>query len=205
MIVFTDVTAAKQAEVNLQTLNNQLTELATTDALTGLSNRRAFDQALDSLTQKADQTGEDLALLMIDVDCFKSYNDTYGHPAGDACLQMISHSLAQAAARYPEAVVARYGGEEIAVILPSIQEKDAVEIALHLCEGVRRRALPHSVSEKGIVTVSIGVAMHSRKSGRRREDLVKDADLALYDAKALGRDQVRLSEQLHAEVRSMRH
>jgi diguanylate cyclase (GGDEF)-like protein/PAS domain S-box-containing protein len=205
MIVFTDITAAKQAEVNLQTLNNQLTELATTDALTGLSNRRAFDKAIDDLTRHAEQTGEDLALLMIDVDRFKSYNDTYGHPAGDVCLQAISQALTQVAARHPEAVVARYGGEEIAVILPCIQEAEASQMASRLCEVVRSRALPHSGSEKGIVTVSIGVAMHSRRGGRRREDLVKDADMALYDAKALGRDQVRLAEQPQAKSRSMRH
>lgn len=194
MIVFTEITAAKEAEVDLKALNNHLAGLATTDALTGLANRRAFDTALDNLTYKAVQAQQDLALLMIDVDRFKAYNDTYGHPAGDACLKAIARSLARSAGVHPGAIVARYGGEEIAVILPSIQEREAFQAASRMCEAVRACALLHSGSEKGVVTVSIGVAMLSRRSGRRRGDLLKDADAGLYSAKARGRDQVQLGQ-----------
>jgi diguanylate cyclase (GGDEF)-like protein/PAS domain S-box-containing protein len=202
MIVFTDVSVAKQTVANLTSLNSHLAGLATTDALTGLANRRAFDTKLNELTRSATKAGEGLALLMIDVDRFKSYNDTYGHPAGDACLQVIAERLAEAAAAHPDAMVARYGGEEIAVILPRVQTDEGLQIATQLCEAVRARALPHSGSEKGIVTVSIGVASLSHGSGRRSDDLLKDADAGLYNAKALGRDQVQLAHQSEASLQS---
>ncbi|KQS59350.1 hypothetical protein ASG39_18700 [Rhizobium sp. Leaf371] len=207
MIVFTDVTAAKEAEVDLKVLNTHLAGLATTDALTGLSNRRAFDLALDEMTRKAKEAGEaneGLGLLMIDVDRFKAYNDTYGHPAGDACLKAIAACLAEAASVHPDAVVARYGGEEIAVILPGVGEEQALHIAERLCAAVRGRMMPHAGSDKGIVTVSIGVALSSPHGGQRRDDLLTEADSGLYSAKALGRDQVQRAAPQGARRRARR-
>lgn len=203
MIVFTDVTAAKKAEVDLKVLNNHLAGLATTDALTGLFNRRAFDVALDDMTRKAVEAGQGLGLLLIDVDRFKAFNDTYGHPEGDACLKAIATSLLQASSIHPGAVVARYGGEEIAVILPDVRAGAALEIAEALCAAVRARGIPHAGSEKGIVTVSIGVAQSSLRGAHRKDDLLKEADSGLYSAKALGRDQVQLA-QPHPEKRRSR-
>ncbi|KQS78842.1 hypothetical protein ASG25_09435 [Rhizobium sp. Leaf384] len=202
MIVFTDVTAAKEDEVNLKALNVHLVGLATTDSLTGLANRRAFDAAFDDLTRDCLQAGDDLALLMIDVDWFKAYNDTYGHPAGDACLKTISAALARTVATYPRAVIARYGGEEIAVIVPGVREFQGSALASSLCEAVRACALPHAASEKGIVTVSVGSALLSKRTGRRRGDLLADADAGLYEAKAHGRDQVRSAQAPKAFVAS---
>lgn len=191
MVVFTDITDVKEAEADLKAMNLRLADLATTDALTGLANRRAFDEALIEKTLQACRTGHDLALMMIDVDRFKAYNDTYGHRAGDAALQQVAHIVREIGSAHDHALVARYGGEEIAVIIPRLDAAAALTVAESMCAAVRTAALVHGESEHGIVTVSIGIALLSRRQGRRTTDLVDNADKALYQAKADGRNQAR--------------
>ncbi|TIT46044.1 MAG: GGDEF domain-containing protein, partial [Mesorhizobium sp.] len=131
-----------------------------------------------------------LSLLIIDVDWFKRFNDYYGHPAGDECLRVVSRCI-EAAARRPADAAARYGGEEFALILPETDARGAFVIAENLRSKVRDLALGHAGSEKGIVTVSIGVGTFDA-GGAAMEiaDLLNRADEALYGAKAAGRDRV---------------
>lgn len=190
MVVVTDVTRIKQAEVELQSATDRFRHQARTDGLTDLPNRRAFDAALDTEIARSTRSTTPLSLLLIDVDHFKAYNDHYGHPAGDICLKQISLELRSALKR-PADVPARYGGEEFAAILPDTDEDGAYLVA----EGFRKKlaalSLPHAASERKIVTVSIGVATYMPDNLRRSADeLLQAADEALYSAKAAGRDRV---------------
>lgn len=178
----------KNAEGALRTLTNELQQLATTDGLTGLMNRRAFDLAFAAELARAAREHASLALLMIDVDKFKNYNDRYGHPAGDDCLRAVALVLKQAIKR-PADIVARYGGEEFVVLLPSTDEDGALVIAEDARKSLRALAIPHEASPKGVVTASIGLCV-SVGDGERDIDLLARADEALYDAKAAGRDRV---------------
>ena len=191
LIVYSDITRAKQTEVELQTLNERLITLASTDPLTGLLNRRAFDVAFDRVIASASRSDAGGTLLMIDVDRFKSYNDSYGHPAGDICLQQVARAVSAFMESYPSSVVARYGGEEFCVIVPNVGSGAALTIAKLLCSHVRSLDLVHIGSEKAVVTVSIGLASFDHKTAYNKTSLLKAADAALYHAKAAGRDCVR--------------
>ena len=190
LVVVTDITAAKTAELALVTMTDQLKELETTDGLTGLLNRRSLDQVLDGELARTGRERQPLSLLMIDVDRFKAYNDRYGHQAGDSCLKLVANCLREAALR-PGDSLARYGGEEFVAILPNTDEDGAFVLAERLRRTLRDLALPHEGSEKGIVTVSIGIASYAATVLYRHDDeLLRRADEALYDAKAAGRDRV---------------
>jgi len=190
LVVVTDITTAKTSEIALLSMTHQLKELATTDGLTGLLNRRSFDQILDSELSRTSRERQPLSMLMIDVDRFKAYNDHYGHQAGDTCLKLVANGLREAALR-PGDSLARYGGEEFVAILPNTDEDGAFVLAERLRRGLRELALPHEGSEKGIVTVSIGIASYGATATNRHDDeLLHRADEALYDAKAAGRDRV---------------
>ena len=184
----------------------ELERLTIIDAMTGIANRRAFDKALDQEWRRTVRHGTPLSLLMIDVDCFKRFNDTYGHPAGDHCLQAIAAVLASNARRAGE-VAARYGGEEFAVLLPHMDESEALSLAQRMCEGVRNLNIPHENSTAAPhVTICVGVASAasviaaaagdaSRSSGGEQDlrmsalRLVQTADQGLYAAKAGGRNR----------------
>ncbi|RWC82824.1 MAG: diguanylate cyclase, partial [Mesorhizobium sp.] len=188
--VFSDITEAKQVEAELMAANEKLNLLAHRDGLTELLTRRAFDEALAREFARASRNAMPLSLLIIDVDWFKRFNDYYGHPAGDECLRVVSRCI-EAAARRPADAAARYGGEEFALILPETDARGAFVIAENLRSKVRDLALGHAGSEKGIVTVSIGVGTFDA-GGAAVEiaDLLNRADEALYGAKAAGRDRV---------------
>jgi len=188
LIAFSDVTGAKRAEEELRALNQRLEQLAHTDGLTGLWNRRAFDEAIEKSVSTATVAGHGPSLLMIDVDRFKAYNDTYGHPAGDTCLKSVADCISAMMHSFSGSVVARYGGEEIAVIIPNTSSAAAMSTAKLIGSQVRSLQLPHTGSEKGIVTISIGVANLSDGNMRSRGELLRAADEALYNAKAAGRD-----------------
>ncbi|MBP2229177.1 diguanylate cyclase (GGDEF)-like protein/PAS domain S-box-containing protein [Azospirillum agricola] len=176
-------------------LEEQLAVAARTDGLTGLANRRSFDEALDRAWTRAHRTGAPLALLLIDIDRFKLFNDAYGHPAGDTCLRRVAATVA-GLARRPGDLAARYGGEEMAVILPDTDEAGAVELAEQLRSAIQGLALEHAGNRPaGVVTVSIGVAATVPPDGDRLEPatLVASADSALYAAKHAGRNRVTLS------------
>ena len=191
LIVFSDITQAKRAEEELRSLNERLDVMAHTDGLTGLLNRRAFDDALHGLVSTAAYGAAGPSLLMIDVDRFKAYNDTYGHPVGDTCLRKVARCVAETMRSYPRSVVARYGGEEVGIIIPGCDTAVAVSIAKLLCGQVRSLGIEHSGSEKGVVTISIGAATMNADGVGTTEDLVRRADEALYAAKSAGRDCVR--------------
>jgi diguanylate cyclase (GGDEF)-like protein/PAS domain S-box-containing protein len=186
MIVFSDVTEQREREKRLHELNQQLAALANTDALTGLMNRRAFNEAVRASLQPE----KVVSLLMVDVDRFKAFNDGYGHLEGDECLRQVADILKDVFGHVRSATVARYGGEEFVVIMPDIDLAQAVSTAAIACAAVRAAAIRHDFSETKIVTVSIGVA--STRSCAVAE-LLKSADTALYAAKAAGRDCVRSS------------
>ncbi|GLQ45453.1 hypothetical protein GCM10007862_05040 [Dyella lipolytica] len=169
-----------------------LTELAFRDDLTGVPNRRAFDAAMEREWRIAQRTQRAIALLLIDVDMFKLFNDRYGHPAGDACLREVATVLRQAVQR-PADLLARYGGEEFALILPDTPLAGAYEVAARLCASVRHINLQHGDSPLGRVTVSIGVASIVPTIDTTPQKLVASADRALYEAKRNGRNRVELA------------
>ena len=185
-----DVSGRKAAEAALHDANARLQQIAMQDGLTGIANRRCFDQTLAREHRRAARLEMPLALLLVDVDWFKAFNDTYGHLAGDACLRGIAQAL-DPNARRPLDLVARYGGEEFAVLLPDTDEAGAMAIAEAVRKSVRELALDHAGSPAGMVSVSIGVGVaRPRPAGPDATGLVDMADAALYRAKAAGRDRV---------------
>jgi len=180
----------KTSEV--QRLNFELDRLARLDALSGLSNRRHFDEALQKEWSRACRERNYLALIMLDVDHFKAYNDTYGHPAGDVCLTQIGGVLAKAMKR-PADLAARYGGEEFIVLLPGADAAGAEEVAKRIIGGIDALSLEHAASSAAKhVTASIGVAVCTPEPGSLAQTLVDAADAALYEAKRGGRHRTVL-------------
>ncbi|WP_022722425.1 GGDEF domain-containing protein [Rhodopseudomonas sp. B29] len=177
-----DITRRKQVEDEVEALNFRLAQMATTDALTGLPNRRALD---DHLGRSFDEHLR-VAVLMIDVDEFKSFNDNLGHQAGDLGLQRIAELLAHAVAG-TKGIAARYGGEEFAIILPGADVAAALTFAEKLRMGVRDLKIANPAARRGIVTISIGIA-DKTGSAPNAATLLRDADMALYEAKRRGRD-----------------
>lgn len=174
----------------------QLRQLAMLDGLTGLGNRRQFDQAMERETQRAARDRTPLALLMIDADHFKFYNDTYGHAAGDDCLRTIASAVRSAAHR-PGDIAVRYGGEEFAVILCRTDEAGAAKVADAIHGTLAGLRLPHAGTPHGDVSVSIGVATLVPAHGTVRPDrLLRAADAALYAAKAAGRNRTHRAGQM---------
>ncbi len=188
MVVVSDITVMKQAEIALRLSAEQLKSLAETDGLTGIVNRRAFDEAFMREAAKCARSNTPLSLLMIDIDRFKAYNDTYGHPAGDQCLRLVSKCLLISATR-PADIVARYGGEEFVVLLPETNEKDAAIVAQQFARLLGEEKIVHSQSEFGNVTASIGIASAMGQVLQAEPSrLLSEADAALYDAKMRGRN-----------------
>jgi diguanylate cyclase (GGDEF)-like protein len=172
--------------------NILLTTLAATDSLTGLANRRTLDQAFFMEWKRAVRVQTELALLVVDIDHFKQFNDLYGHPEGDCCLKVVA-DLLKAHLRRPQDVAARFGGEEFVLLLPQTGLDDAFALAERIREGVQGLALPHDGSAFGCVTVSIGCAAAIPSYGDEHLQLLQAADAALYVAKHVGRNCVRMS------------
>ena len=181
----------QQANAGLARANEQLRSLATTDALTGLLNRRGFDAALAREWALAERDRQQLSLLILDLDHFKRLNDTKGHQAGDTALRIVADGIA-AAIRRPCDIAARYGGEELAVILPDTGFDGAVTVAEVLLAAVEALDITHEASQFGHITVSIGAATlvpaPDGQDGYRM--LIERADKALYTAKSAGRNRV---------------
>lgn len=176
----------------LKEANDKLEALSNTDGLTGIANRRYFDQMLLQEWNRALRTNAPISLVMLDVDHFKHYNDKYGHLAGDACLQALAKALKQTARRAGE-FVARFGGEEFVVLLPETDSQDAPEIAKRIQREIRALALPHEDVSPGIITVSLGVVSMTPSKEQIPEELVRQADLALYRAKNSGRNYLQFT------------
>lgn len=190
IVTLRDVSARKRIEEKLQKANRQLENLARLDGLTGLANRRSFDEILLLEFQRATRDGSTLALIMIDVDFFKRFNDRYGHPVGDECLRAVARAIGGVIHR-PGDVAARYGGEEIAVVLPNTTEAGAQMVAETIRQAVASLKILHDASPLLRVTVSVGVAAVTPVAGQDRpEDLLVAADQHLYDAKSGGRNRV---------------
>ena len=193
VLVSRDVSARKALEAQLEDANRQLRILVRQDGLTGLGNRRHFDDTLGTEYRRAMRVGSPLALIMVDVDRFKAFNDLYGHPAGDACLQAVAAALASALRR-PADLAARYGGEEFAVLLPSTDEAGAVACAARIQDAVREASVAHAGSEFGVVTLSLGITvLQPGAGGNGPAALVESADAALYAAKRAGRNTSHLA------------
>ena len=178
-----------QRERELVATNDRLTVMASIDMLSGLANRRGFQSRLDFEWMKAQQYHCELSLLMIDVDHFKLYNDTYGHPEGDACLTRIGEALAGVAGD-TLGFAGRYGGEEFCLLLPNTSPQKALEIGETVRATVQNLGLPHITSSHRTVTVSVGVAATLPNDAQTPGDLIEAADAALYAAKHRGRNAV---------------
>jgi diguanylate cyclase (GGDEF)-like protein len=187
---FQDITEKKNNALELHRLNEELTRLSTTDALTEVGNRRLFDQTLKSEWLRAARRQGPIGLLMIDVDHFKEYNDHYGHPAGDAVLRQIARMVGESVRRGGE-LVARYGGEEFALLLPGAD----LEAACAVAERCRQRVIDAKIEHRASTTsawlgVSIGVASQVATPTVECGVLVEIADAALYRAKRCGRGRI---------------
>jgi diguanylate cyclase (GGDEF)-like protein/PAS domain S-box-containing protein len=187
-----DISLRVAHEESLRIEKRQAEELAWTDSLTELNNRRAFDEKFAAEWQFAGEHGTALSLLMLDVDHFKSYNDTYGHLCGDEALRRIARVIGECT-RQSRDLAARYGGEEFAVVLPYADATRASEVAERIRESVFDLRLAHAKSPSGIVTVSVGVASTRHAVGGDSNVLIEQADRALYDAKRLGRNRIMLA------------
>ncbi len=184
-----DIARRKETELALKEANAALEAMSLTDALTHVANRRRYDQGLSDEWRRGLREKLPLSLLLLDVDWFKSYNDTYGHPRGDGCLKRIAEAAQDVVFR-PGDLVARIGGEEFAVILPNTPAAGAIEVAEQIRSAVRHQKLPHNTNPIGCVTISIGCSTIVPSAGLTAATLVHLADKALYMAKHGGRNQV---------------
>lgn len=193
--LYADITEKKLAVAELEKIANR-------DGLTGLANRRYFDLQLQASLRDAGNLGRPVSLLLLDVDFFKPFNDTYGHPAGDQILKTIASTL-QACCRGRTDTVARYGGEEFAVILLDADTALAQEAAIRICDAVRALGITHEASPLGRVTVSIGVATREGRSSVIAAELLEKCDAALYVAKCSGRDTIHIAASNPSDERQL--
>jgi diguanylate cyclase (GGDEF)-like protein len=210
------VLARVRTQLRVKHLADELRRTATTDALTGIANRRQFDESLGREWLRAQRSGDPVSLLMIDVDHFKLYNDLYGHPKGDICLQHVTQALLSACKR-PADLVARYGGEEFIILLPYTPRQGAQHMAQKVLETVAAFGIFHEDSATThYVTVSVGIACYDDVSTcwvnpplQHRDDmntrrsagnLILAADQALYSAKRAGRAQAKLRDIADVEL-----
>ncbi|MEX8517231.1 MAG: diguanylate cyclase [Leptothrix sp. (in: b-proteobacteria)] len=184
------VRARVRTHINLKWRTDLLEQLANLDGLTGIANRRRFDEALALEWKRASRTETPITLLMLDVDHFKLYNDHYGHGAGDECLRQIAAALAATLPRSGD-LAARYGGEEFAAILPGCSREGAHSVAERLRGLIDAKAIPHARSPTADhVTISIGSCTIERAAEDSVPDLIEQADQALYRSKQSGRNRV---------------
>jgi diguanylate cyclase (GGDEF)-like protein len=179
-----------QTDRQLVELNTQLEQLARTDPLTGLLNRRGFDENLAREWRRCRRSAKPISLLMLDADFFKQYNDHYGHQAGDAVLRQLARCIAQNIRR-PGDIAARYGGEEFAVVLPDTNSVGATHVAENIVAALASSAIDHAPS-RSFVTVSIGIGFAEPGSHGGADDLLAVADAALYESKTSGRNRITL-------------
>lgn len=195
----------EERTAELARVNQHLENLANSDGLTKIGNRRRFESFLSDEWHRAVRFHTEISLVMIDIDHFKQFNDTYGHQAGDECLQKVAEAFADAIKR-PTDLVARFGGEEFALILGGTDSAGAVTIANHALENLRDLEIQHASSPIGeILTVSVGIATVLPRMGSTEADLIKAADEALYQAKKSGRNRMQVFDEMkHGPANPMR-
>lgn len=192
----TVVRARVKTHLTLKAQTDMLRALVFIDGLTGVANRRRFDECLDMEWRQCRRTNTPLSLLMIDIDHFKLYNDHYGHQAGDVCLKQVAQTI-QSHFKRPHDLVARYGGEEFVCLLPECVFESALRLAKKLCEAVERLKIPHQTSPTAPeVTISIGVSSLVPNSEVAPSQLLAHADSLLYKAKNSGRNQAQGAQLL---------
>ena len=184
------VRARVRSQLTIKRQADAMRELSLTDGLTGVANRRHFNDRLESEWRRCARANLPLSLIMIDIDHFKLYNDRYGHQAGDLCLQEVSAAMKRCAAR-PQDLLARYGGEEFILLLPQEGPEGAEAVAQRIQDEVRKLAVPHEASPTAaIVTVSMGLATAMPPLERQDANaLIRSADANLYQAKQAGRNR----------------
>lgn len=191
-----DIHERKLLELKLVKANRRLEIQARTDSLTKLPNRRAFKKVLAHEFMRAKRSNSPLAVLMIDIDYFKNFNDCYGHISGDACLRLVARALRKSLKRSTD-IVARYGGEEFAAILPDTDQRGASLVAEHILQSIRAMGIKHSDSKFRKVTISLGLTIYQANQHvgtTDQADLMLAADQALYYSKKNGRNQFNLAE-----------
>ncbi|WP_164487784.1 MULTISPECIES: GGDEF domain-containing protein [unclassified Pseudomonas] len=182
------------AEEELRLAHCDLEHIAKTDSLTGLPNRRCFDSTLEKEWSRACRTGNSVALILIDIDWFKQYNDHYGHVLGDECLRRIAELIGKNINR-PADLAARYGGEEFVILLPETELSGAVKIAEEVRSAIEAEKIAHQGSPVGFVTISAGVSSNHQRGVNAATDLLEKADGFLYGAKKRGRNRVEHQSQ----------
>jgi diguanylate cyclase (GGDEF)-like protein len=187
----------KMAE-ELRLTNARLTVLAAVDGLTSIANRRSFDERLAEEWRRAARQQTPLSIAMIDLDYFKQFNDHYGHVAGDNCLQALAEVLTSQLHRRPEMMVARFGGEEFAMLLPNTAADATATVAERIRAAVYSLAIPHVGSSWRFITISIGHATLTPLPGQSQSELIKLADAGLYQAKHAGRNRTEAIGSLGA-------
>lgn len=188
--------ALRQLKKQLETSNKKLQELSTKDGLTGIANRRHFDETLETDLQDGINNNTPVSLILIDIDYFKDFNDNYGHQLGDDCLKEVASLLSRACLN-PQDLAARYGGEEFVALLSGTEEAQALKVAERFNEMLERTAIEHKHS--GVaphITVSMGISTHDTGSSYNAKDLIEEADRALYKAKESGRNRAILASSL---------
>jgi diguanylate cyclase (GGDEF)-like protein len=185
------VRARVRTQLTVKRQRDALRALILTDSLTGVANRRAFDERLDAEWRRCGRAGLPVALVLVDIDHFKLYNDHYGHPAGDGTLAQVASAMQRAAARSQD-LVARYGGEEFAILLPQLDAHGAAGVARRLMDELEALAIAHAASPTAPrLTASMGIASMVPGEASTPADLVQVADALLYQAKAGGRNRYR--------------
>ena len=188
--------ALRQLKKQLEASNKKLQELSTKDGLTGISNRRHFDETLDDDLNDAAQNNSAVSLILIDIDYFKGFNDTYGHQLGDDCLKEVANLLSKSCLN-PQDMAARYGGEEFVALLSGTTETEALKVANRFREMLSAAAIKHENSDVSEhVTVSMGIATHDTANPYSAKELIEAADKALYKAKDTGRNKEVLASTL---------
>jgi diguanylate cyclase (GGDEF)-like protein/PAS domain S-box-containing protein len=199
IVSFFDITKRKEAEAALQEAHEKLRIVAVMDELTQVANRRQFNEKLNREWNRLRREGLPLSLIMCDVDCFKLYNDNYGHQKGDRCLRSIADAIKQNVKRSID-VVARYGGEEFAVIMPNTDVDGALHVAENMRAVIEQLKIPNKASTVSpYITLSLGISTMIPTSAQPPDALIKDADNALYEAKRLGRNRTVLGKCFQAE------
>ncbi|NOX91115.1 MAG: diguanylate cyclase [Gammaproteobacteria bacterium] len=184
----------RELQSKLEKSNVELQKLSSLDGLTGIANRRSFDEFIGKECLRSARENTTLSLILIDIDFFKPFNDNYGHLAGDGCLRQVAAALDEMVHR-PADLVARYGGEEFAVVLPNTDVNGAKKLAKKLCERIRLLKIPHEFSDvTNHITVSLGITSGVACEGISPSDLILQADKALYLAKELGRNCYKISK-----------